>query len=133
MYKLSLQYAHSEQDEFEESTVAADGVLKAFDDFDWMGEVAKVEHFQKFSPTLSVESPDGKLIWVSGVGPGLEFVSEYSFEGAFKRFFGLWKGFGLITVDTQTFVQSEARRALELFVNSRHDELVDLYKKTNRR
>ena len=76
--KLSLQYAHYDSYEADDQIIYSDQAIAAFDTFDWLNEAERSNQIQKVSPTLSLESQDGKLIWLSAVG-GLEnvyFVSE---------------------------------------------------------
>lgn len=124
-FKLYLQYAHHQHHEFDERMAFGTEVLKAFDEFDWVGEVTRAESLQRVSPTISVETAD-KLIWVSAAGT--DYISEYSYSGVINRFFGLWKTAGRVTIDTQTFSREQAREALEYFVEGRHDELLHLYR-----
>ena len=131
-FKLSLQLAHHKHDEFDGSSALAADVMRSFDNFDWKGELERGEQFQRVSPTISVEDSDGRLIWVSaaGIGYGFEFISEYTYHGIVKRFFGLWKSEGNVTVETQTFTTTQARLALEHFVEGRHDDLLKLYRES---
>jgi len=129
---LYLQFAHHSCDEFEtRNGVTPKEVLRAFDEFDWVGETKKAESIQKVSPTLSVESDTkDRLIWVSSVAgdSGLEFISECNFPGEVKKWFGLSKGFGTEHLSTQTFNSGNAKEALRLFLNESYSELRALYK-----
>jgi hypothetical protein len=128
---LYLQFAHHRHDEFETLRgVTLDVVLRAFDEFDWTGETKRAETLQRVSPTLSVESDaKDRLIWVSSVTgqTGLEFISECSFPGEVRKFFGLSKSFGTVRLSTQTFDGAQAREALRLFGTDSYRELRELY------
>jgi hypothetical protein len=131
---LFLQFAHHTHDEFETLRgVTPNQVLRAFDEFDWTGETRRADTLQRVSPTLSVESDTkDRLIWVSSVAgvAGLEFISECSFPGEVRKFFGLSKGFGTVRLSTQTFNAIQAREALRLFVTESYSPLRELYQKT---
>ena len=127
--KLSLQYAHYDSYEADDQIIYSDQAIAAFDTFDWLNEAERSNQIQKVSLTLSLESQDGKLIWLSAVG-GLEnvyFVSEYSYIGTRKRLFGLVKYTGVLTVDTQNFNLEYARQAILLFASGSHEALLRLY------
>ncbi len=129
-YNYSIQRAHHDRTESDRYSGSGADILRAFDDFDWNDEVTKANETQKCSPTVSVEGPDGKLVWVSGYGePGaVEFVSEYRFHGTRSILFGLMKSEGNVSLDTQSFSQDQARKALELFVNADYSALESLYR-----
>ena len=112
-------------------SMSPESVLRAFDEFDWRGQVAEATRLQGVSPTLSVEDLSGKrLIWVSGYGEpeNISFVSEYTVRRPEKSFFGVIERERAIEIgSTQTFTQTQARRALELFAANSESELRSLY------
>ena len=130
---LHLQFAHHTHEEFDTRVgVNTNDVLRAFDSFDWAGETKKAESLQRVSPTLSVESDTkDRLIWVSSVAgpPGLEFISESTFPGEVRKFFGLSKGLGTVHLSTQKFDTTQAREALRLFLSDSYSDLRELYKR----
>jgi hypothetical protein len=110
----SLQYAESDFDEVDEKGVAAPAdILAAFDAFDWLAQVREAEQLQKCSPTFSVRETDGKrFFWVSAYGaPDLKFVNEFSDSRA-----------------TRELSLTEARRAVQLFIEGDHSGLLALLK-----
>ena len=113
-YSYSLQYAESDIDQVDDKGIATPtDILAAFDAFDWRAQVRAANHLQKCSPTFSVlEADGGRLFWVSAYGePDLKFVNEYS-ESSSSRELSI----------------AEARRAIQLFVESEHDALLKLLK-----
>ena len=113
-YSYSLQYAESEIDQVDDKGVAApNDILAAFDAFDWRAQVRAADKLQKCSPTFSVREADGeRLFWVSAYGePDLKFVNDYS-EGSSGRELSI----------------TEARLAVQLFVEGDHDGLRKLLK-----
>ncbi|HUF03216.1 MAG TPA: hypothetical protein VMM38_03490 [Aridibacter sp.] len=136
-FKIFLQYAHHDEDEFEESSGTSDDVLKAFDKFDWAGETKKAAEIQVISPTVSVETENGDLIWVSGVDEN-EFVSEFTERPTAAKsetkdnwFSRLLKPSPVFRHDTQNFTRVQARRALELFSKAEFQSLVAHYREAN--
>jgi hypothetical protein len=116
-YSYSLQYAESDFDQVDDKGIAAPAdILAAFDAFDWMGQVRTAEQLQKSAPTLSVREADGKrLFWVSAYDEsGLKFVNDYSGAGS-----------------TRELSITEARRAVQLFVEGHHDALLELLTSTS--
>lgn len=111
-YSYSLQYAESEVDQVDDKGIAtAPDIMAAFDAFDWEGQVRAADQLQKCSPTFSVKEADGKrLFWVSGYGGSdLKFANDYS-----------------ETSSTRDLSLSEARQAVQLFVEGDHDALLKL-------
>jgi hypothetical protein len=114
-YAYSLQYAESDFDQVDDKGIAVPAdILTAFDAFDWQAQVRAADQLQKCSPTFSVREADGKrLFWVSAYGaPDLKFVNEYTDSGS-----------------TRELSITEARRAVQLFVEGNHDALRDLLKR----
>lgn len=128
---LYLQFAHHTHDEFEEkNNLSPSEMLQEFDDYDWDAETERALELEKVAPTLSIESRSkDKLIWVSSVGSrgNLEFISECHFPGEVSAWFGFGKKLGVVSLETQTFSKSEARKALELFLNKDFDQLRKQY------
>jgi hypothetical protein len=115
-YSYSLQYAESDVDQVDDKGIAAPAdILAAFDAFEWPAQVRAASRLQKCSPTFSVLEADGKRVfWVSAYGePDLKFVNDYS-EASSIRELSL----------------TEARRAVQLFVEGDHDALIDLLTST---
>ena len=113
-YSYSLQYAESDIDQIDDKGIAPPSdILAAFDAFDWRTQVRTAGRLQKCSPTFSVSEADGKrLLWVSAYGePDLKFVNDYS-EGSSGRELSI----------------TDARRAIELFVEGNHDALRKMLK-----
>jgi hypothetical protein len=60
-FDLSCQYAHQNVDESVSlGTLPPENVLRAFDEFDWRGQVVEANRLQGISPTFSVEEPSEK-------------------------------------------------------------------------
>ena len=111
-YSYSLQYAESDFDQVDDKGIAAPtDILAAFDAFNWPAQVREANQLQKCSPTFSVREVNGKrLFWVSAYGePDLMFVNQYS-ESRSSRELSI----------------TEARRAVQLFVQGDHAGLVRL-------
>ena len=128
---LNFQYAHNSHDESEiRKNITADEAVKAFDEFDWLGEAEKANELQKCSPTLSVViDGSNELAWVSVFGDkhGVQFVSESRFPGEVKKWFGLSKGQGIVSLDAGSLSQSSARKVLELFAAKQYEPLREIY------
>ena len=129
---LNFQYAHNSHDESEtKKNITADEAVKAFDDFDWLGEAEKANELQKCSPTLSVVNDESnELAWVSAFGDknGVQFVSESRFPGEVKKWFGLSKGQGVVSLDSSSLSQGSARKVIELFAAKQYESLKEVYK-----
>jgi hypothetical protein len=111
-HSYSLQYAESDFDEVDDKGIASPAdILAAFDAFDWPGQARAAEQLQKCSPTLAVREVEGeRFFWVSPYGPPeLKFVNDYS-----------------DTCSTRELSITEARRAVQLFVEGDHDGLLAL-------
>ena len=128
---LNFQFAHHSHDESEiNPKVGPDEAIAAFDKFDWPSEVEKANEMQKCSPTLSVlVNGLEEMVWVSGCGDvnNIEFVSECCFPGEVSKWFGLSKAQGTVNLSAQSFSKSQARKAVELFVNKNYESLRELY------
>lgn len=129
--ELNFQYAHHSHDESEtKSNVGLNEVIEAFDEFDWFGEVTKANVLKKCSPTLSIlRNGTEEILWVSGYGSesNIEFVSECNFPGEVSKWFGLSKGKGIVNLSAQSFSKSQARKAIEFFINKNYEDLRKLY------
>jgi hypothetical protein len=125
-FKLSIQRAHHERKQSDDTPNAdPQAILAAFDGFGWLEEVARANELQRVSPTLSI-AEGGRLIWVSGVGDmsQVEFVSDYRFP---RHLFGLFKYNETVSA-TKALDTVRARRAIELFLNGAHEDLLRLYR-----
>ncbi|MEQ1765181.1 MAG: hypothetical protein ABL984_18785 [Pyrinomonadaceae bacterium] len=132
LFEVSAQYSYQDHNESTDlGTKSAADVLKCFDEFDWEHEVSEATRLGKVSPTLSVEDKVGqRLIWVSGYSnPKFpSFVSDCTFPGMAKRFFGLLgEGMGVVELHTEGFNTLQARQALEFFVTNDEAALRQLY------
>ncbi|MEW5248284.1 hypothetical protein [Microbulbifer discodermiae] len=131
--ELNFQYAHNDHDESETKPISdLQEALKAFDDFDWEGEVKKANEIQKCSPTLSLILERNKnMIWVSSWGEiHVEgFVSECYFLGVAPIFLGFGKKKGTVNLHTNDFSMNQAREALSLFIDGSYEKLRTLYEK----
>jgi hypothetical protein len=126
----NLQYAESDVDEVDEKGVAsAQAILAAFDNFNWGGQVEAANHLKKCSPTFSIRDLDtDRLFWVSGCGSAddLCFMNEYTYQGEVRRLFGLSRVRGPVAAPTRELRLAEARRGVVLFLEGRHEELLEL-------
>ncbi|HEX5067537.1 MAG TPA: hypothetical protein VFY49_15570 [Myxococcota bacterium] len=130
-YTYSLQYGDSEISTVDErGNATAREILAAFDAFDWPGQIAKANSTQKCSPTFTVdEVGTGRTFWVSGYGTPetFQFVSFYAYPVRKKAWFGLVERDGFAGPNArQDLSPSEAREAVRLFLDGRHDELIRL-------
>jgi len=137
-FEVSCQYAHHNANESVSfGSMLPDSVLRAFDEFDWQGQVIEANRLQGISPTFSVEDPSEKrLIWVSGYGKPerIKFVSECTVRRAKKVFFGLMERERAVEIGhTETFTRDQARRVLELFMSDSESELRSFYKNRENR
>ena|ERR1700741_4833210 len=110
----SVQYAEYDFDQVDEKgTAFLSDIMAAFDAFDWNAQVRAAKQLQKCSPTFSVRDAAGKRVfWVSAYAePELKFVNDYSEGGAGRE----------LSV-------AEARQAIQLFVEGKHDALLKLLK-----
>lgn len=130
--ELNFQYAHNTYEESETKTISdAQEVLKAFDEFDWNGEVQKANELKKCSPTLTLLLDSHEyMIWVSAWGEKNVggFVSECHFPGEVSGFLGFGKKQGVVSLHANNFSTKQAREALSLFIAGSHSELRALYK-----
>lgn len=129
--ELNFQFAHHSHDESEsKKDVTARQALDAFDQFDWVGEIAKAEEIQKCSPTVAVlVNGKDEMVWVSGYGDlsAPMFASECCFQGEVRKWFGLSKGQGTVSLATQAFTKEQARKAIELLIAKDYQALRELY------
>jgi hypothetical protein len=129
---LNFQYAHNSHDESEtKKNITANEAAKAFDEFDWLGEAEKANELQKCSPTLSVViDGSNELAWVSAFSDrnGVQFVSESRFPGEVKKWLGLSKGQGVVSLNAGSLCQSSARKVIELFAAKQYESLREIYK-----
>ena len=130
-YTYSLQYGDSEISTVDErGSATSREILAAFDAFDWPGEIAKANATEKCSPTFTIDEVEtGRTFWVSGCGTpeSFQFVSFYSYPVRKKAWFGLVERDGFAGPDArQDLSHAEAREAVHLFLDCRHDELMRL-------
>lgn len=123
----NLQFAEFEHDQVDDLGIATShDIVAAFDAFDWPQQVEAANEFQKCSPTFSVHDEDtDRLFWVSGVGEAsrFSFLNDYTY-GREIRLLGFLRHKGRISAPTHDLSLEEARRAIELFVDGEHDELL---------
>ncbi len=129
---LNFQYAYNSHDEFEtKMNISPEEAVKAFDDFDWLGEAEKANELQRCSPTLSIViDVSNELAWVSAFGDksGVQFVSESRFPGEVKKWFGLSKAQRMVSLNASSLSQSNARKVIEFFATKQYESLREIYK-----
>ena len=128
--KLTLQYSHHSHNEYEiVDDPSATKAMKLFDSFDWDSESKKANELKKCSPTLMVELSSSNFIWVSSYSEDgiIKFVSNCKFPGIVKAWFGFSEKEGIVDLDSNDLSPVKARKALEYFLNSSHQELRGVY------
>ena len=124
---LNFQYAHHTHDQFDTVTAVTDNqAIKAFDDFAWRTEAEKAKLLQKCLPTLSIIiEAEHKLLWISSYleGSDLHFIAETKFLVSSSSFFARSETESIRDLSNPSFTQTQARKAIELFVSESLDEL----------
>lgn len=104
-------------------------IIEMFDSKRWAEEASKAEITGLCAPTISLnDAGSGGLFWISPYldGGDLKFVNEYRYRLVNRGFLARLMRRTHEAPPTRELTRSEARRALQLFAEERHEELLRL-------